>query len=520
VRSPARISELMTVAGVDRGAIDAVIAPFADKRRNFLYVSNDGRPDDPRVDIAHESLIRNWDRLVGWTETENQVRETFVGLVGRARRWRTGSGSLLEGPERRTAIAWATATNPKRGWAQRYAVADDDYDALFAYLNASQKSLYRFRGLTIALPVAVLLSASVLFGFSENEKLNERYAAIDRSVRLVEAMTTKMYSVLEPLQGSGDARRELLQGSRDFGATLNGYNNDADSFDFWNLILEGDTYIDTLVDSDDPSGVGDETLFQAFENARGKYEAAVKLARARGNQNPSDIAWKVYLAIGLGKLAPTTDTPAATCAMQKEVVSLNDKIRAMDDATYDWRYQSFMGYNYLARIMDNACQRRSDNLATFEKARHLAETITKGTAGSQSRLLATAYELLENSRQLRGFPPVSSKQSLREHNAERDETVAQAALAVQFLARAQAAKPTTSTRLELAKARYELGQALVNARQFRKAIVLFETALADNAALAKADPANSQYAIAEAELKIAIANIAACGFATSDTAGC
>ncbi len=97
VRSPARISELMAVAGANRAAIDAVIAPFADRRRSFLYLSNDGNADDPRVDIAHESLIRNWDRLVGWTDTEQQVRDTYVGLADRARRWRAGTARRSKG---------------------------------------------------------------------------------------------------------------------------------------------------------------------------------------------------------------------------------------------------------------------------------------------------------------------------------------------------------------------------------------------------------------------------------------
>lgn len=253
VRSPARISELMAVTGADRAAIDAVIKPFADKRRSFLYLSSDGDAADPRVDIAHESLIRNWDRLDGWTATESQARDTYVDLVDRARRWKNRSGSLLEGPERRNAFAWVTATNPKRGWAKRYAEADDDFENVFAYLNASQKALYRGRGLNIALPVAILLGTVGLLGYSENERINERIATANKSIRLVEAMTTNMYSALEPLPGSEDARRELLTRSRVFGESLKDQKGDVESFKFWNLILEGDTLIDASSE-DDASG--------------------------------------------------------------------------------------------------------------------------------------------------------------------------------------------------------------------------------------------------------------------------
>ncbi len=502
VRSPARISELMAVTGVDRAAIDAVIAPFADKRRSFLYVSNDGRPDDPRVDIAHEALIRNWDRLVGWTDTENQIRETFIDLVERARRWRAGTGSLLEGPERRSAIAWATATNPKPGWALRYAVADDDHDALFAYLNASQKSLYRWRGLTIALPVAMLLSVSVLFGYSETEKYNARYQAIDESIRLVEAMTTNMYSVLENMPSSGDARRELLQRSRDFGATLSGYNNDTASFDFWNLILAGDTFIDTLVDSEDPNDIADAILFKAFDNARGEYEAAVKLARARTKQYPDDIAWKVDLAIGLGKLASVTDATATSCAAQREAVSLNDTIRAKHDVTYDWRYQSFNGYNDVAQNDYPNCLNDNEKLSYFAKSNALANALAKDKFISEARLRLIVDSLVNNAVALADYGDDRRAIVLRKNIASAEQLVT----AVKLLERLYKTKPKTEILEKLANAQFMLGQTHSRAHAADAASGMLAMAAANYTSLIGKDPEfaeNHRASVAEVRAEMA-----------------
>ena len=508
VRSPARISELMAVTGADRAAIDAVIAPFADKRRNFLYLSNDGNAADPRVDIAHESLIRNWDRLVGWTDTENQARDTYVGLVDRARRWKAGMGSLLEGPERRTAFAWVTATNPKRGWAKRYAEADDDFETLFAYLNASQTSFYRGQGLKIALPVAILIGTFGLIGYTQAQQIEERFRTIDQSVQLVEAMTTTMYSALETLPGSGDARRELLLRSRDFGSELNGTENDTTSFDFWNLILKGDGHIDTLAETDDSGNdAAADVLDRAIGNAGTQYAAAVALARKRLGELPDDIAWQVKLSVALGKLSPTAATDAGACAAQKEAVRLNDTILAGGDTTYDWRFQSFTGLNYLARIVNEACQPRTSNLVTFVKSSILAEAMGADKGVSLVRLRAIAVELIENSRQLREFPFVSNAESWREGEV----AAAQSTTAVRLLERVQKAKPSNDTQLVLAEARQEQGEALANAGNFGKADVSFNAAITEFTNLIKSDAANArQYDIQVASLRISKADIAVC----------
>lgn len=512
VRSPARISELMAVTGADRAAIDAVIEPFADKRRSFLYLSSDGNAADPRVDIAHESLIRNWDRLVGWTDTENQVRDTYVDLVDRARRWKTGTGSLLEGPERRNAFAWVTETNPKRGWAQRYAEADDDFETLFAYLNASQKSFYRGRGLNIALPVAILLGTVGAIGYTQSQQIEERFKTIDQSIQLVEAMTTTMYSALETLPGSGDARRELLLRSRDFGEKLTGYQDDRASFEFWNLILEGDVYIDTVVETDDiGNDAAADVLDRAFGNASIKYAAAVALARKQLEQLPDDIAWEVKLSVALGKLSPTAATDAGACAAQKEVVSLNAKILASGDTTYDWRFQSFTGLNYLARIVSEACQPPASNLITFVKSSVLAEAMGADRNASLARLRTIASELIENSRQLREFPFVSNAESRREGEV-------QSTTAVRLLERVQKAKPSVDTQHLLADARQERGEALIMNNEFVKADASFDAAIAEFKDLIKSDAANAgQYEIQVASLQISKAKIAVC---VSDPGSC
>ena len=137
VRNPARVSELMATSGADRATVDTIVRRFEEGGRSFVYASADGTPDDPRVDISHESLIRQWDRLRQWVDDERRSRDRYKELVARARRRERGEAALLQGPELRTAADWRDQARPSPSWAARYAEAGDDFESAVAYLDAS-----------------------------------------------------------------------------------------------------------------------------------------------------------------------------------------------------------------------------------------------------------------------------------------------------------------------------------------------------------------------------------------------
>lgn len=137
VRSPARLSRLVAASGADRAAVDDVVRRFEEGGRNFLYRSDDGHSDDPRIDIAHESLIRQWDRLRGWVDEERQSRDWYRELVGRARKAERGEAALLQGPELRVMAEWRDRMKPTPAWAERYAATGDDFARASGYLDAS-----------------------------------------------------------------------------------------------------------------------------------------------------------------------------------------------------------------------------------------------------------------------------------------------------------------------------------------------------------------------------------------------
>ena len=132
VRSPARISELMAVAGADRGTIEGIVRRFEEGGRSFLHRSDDGKPDDPRVDISHESLIRQWDRLRNWVDDERLSRDQYKKLVERAQ-----SGARLQDPELQRVLDWWDKATPTGAWARRYSTDDGDFDSAERCLRES-----------------------------------------------------------------------------------------------------------------------------------------------------------------------------------------------------------------------------------------------------------------------------------------------------------------------------------------------------------------------------------------------
>lgn len=137
VRSPARISELKDAASVDRGTVEEIVRRFEEDGRSFVHSSDDGKLDDPRVDISHESLIRQWDRMRDWVDEERRSRDEYHELVNKARKWERGEAALLQDPELQIVVDWREKAPPSRGWAQRYSLAEGDFDSAVDYLDES-----------------------------------------------------------------------------------------------------------------------------------------------------------------------------------------------------------------------------------------------------------------------------------------------------------------------------------------------------------------------------------------------
>lgn len=121
VRRPSTVEELMAITGARAEELLPVVEAFRRKGRSFLSPPPEVPLDrHSLIDISHESLIRNWERLKEWVEEETQSRRTYLRLSESARLYYQGSAAALRGPDLALALRWREGVKPNQAWAARY----------------------------------------------------------------------------------------------------------------------------------------------------------------------------------------------------------------------------------------------------------------------------------------------------------------------------------------------------------------------------------------------------------------
>jgi hypothetical protein len=89
---------------------------------------------DTIIDISHESLIRNWERLVQWVLEEAQDATMYRRLAQTAWWFGEGTAGLWRDPELTLALHWRDRRARRAAWADRY---DPGFERAMAFLDAS-----------------------------------------------------------------------------------------------------------------------------------------------------------------------------------------------------------------------------------------------------------------------------------------------------------------------------------------------------------------------------------------------
>jgi hypothetical protein len=130
-RRPTRLSEIVAVTAASEPKVREAIEAF--RERGFITMSAD---NDPVIDIAHESLVRNWARLKEWVQDESQSATDYRWLADAAERRGGGRGGLLRDLDLQTALSWYERVDPNDAWAQRY---HDGFATAMSFLEHSRK---------------------------------------------------------------------------------------------------------------------------------------------------------------------------------------------------------------------------------------------------------------------------------------------------------------------------------------------------------------------------------------------
>jgi TolA-binding protein len=136
IRRPTRLEEICEIAGASEAEVVAVVAVFRREGRSFLMPPAGVALDaDTVIDISHESLIRNWERLKAWVAEEAQSARIYRRLAEAAVLHRDGEEGLLQDPGLQIALDWREKNNPNAAWGRRY---HPEFDAAIAYLEESR----------------------------------------------------------------------------------------------------------------------------------------------------------------------------------------------------------------------------------------------------------------------------------------------------------------------------------------------------------------------------------------------
>ena len=122
LRRDALVSEVAAIAAVPIGAVIAVADEFRAAGRHMLMPPPAVPLDDgSRLDISHESLLRQWSTLGEWAREERINAREFDRLREEAQREQSEQGELLSGRDLARARDWQRLADPTAAWAERYA---------------------------------------------------------------------------------------------------------------------------------------------------------------------------------------------------------------------------------------------------------------------------------------------------------------------------------------------------------------------------------------------------------------
>lgn len=159
IRRPAPLKELIDITGDEEG-VRAIAQAFRADDCNFL------RPDPAialapaiKIDISHESLIRQWQRLSQWVTTEAIAAQQWRRLNDRFNQREPLQGRVLD-----NLVAWRDEIRPNAAWAKRYG---GDYDSVSTFLEDSERAEKRRRwarsGIAAGLFATVFVWAGTMF---------------------------------------------------------------------------------------------------------------------------------------------------------------------------------------------------------------------------------------------------------------------------------------------------------------------------------------------------------------------
>ena len=145
IRRPQRLEQIAFACACKWQELVPVVEAFAREGVSFL-THGLALDRDTVIDLSHEALIRQWQRLRGWVASEAERAADYDRWRERARQ-RAAGGELLHGADLALARPWRDGRDgwrPSARWATRYAVepgeaAEREFASTLAFIAESEE---------------------------------------------------------------------------------------------------------------------------------------------------------------------------------------------------------------------------------------------------------------------------------------------------------------------------------------------------------------------------------------------
>jgi tetratricopeptide (TPR) repeat protein len=212
VRRPTSFGELVKICGAGEPVVRNVVEAFRTPDCNFVLPEIDHKPvldDATKIDLTHESLIRQWERLSTWLEKEGRAAHDWQRLNEDA-----GLSELLTGQRLANAIALRDEFKPTPAWAGRYNIDLDRVNSLVSYskwseTKRSQDEAKRQRAVMLSLAGAALV-CFMFAVFAGWELWSANVARANLQQALMSADEARA-NLQQALMSADDARADLQQ---------------------------------------------------------------------------------------------------------------------------------------------------------------------------------------------------------------------------------------------------------------------------------------------------------------------
>jgi dipeptidyl aminopeptidase/acylaminoacyl peptidase/energy-coupling factor transporter ATP-binding protein EcfA2 len=136
IRRPTLLRDACELAEATETEVAAIVEIFRRPGRTLLMPPSEVKLHaGTLIDISHESLIRNWERLKKWVDEEAQSAQIYRRLAETTALYRDGQAGLWRDPDLQIALDWQKQNRPNQVWAQRY---NPQFGEAIKFLQKSQ----------------------------------------------------------------------------------------------------------------------------------------------------------------------------------------------------------------------------------------------------------------------------------------------------------------------------------------------------------------------------------------------